>query len=146
MNLTKNVKMTKIENATAAGTSTPITSTTIDMAGFEGCMFVVSFGAIEASAATSVEVHTSTVTGSGFTALLGTGVTVADDDDDGLVWIDIHKPLERFLRLIINRATQNSTIDMVLALQYGPKTGPTTHDATTVAGGEFHVSPIRGTA
>lgn len=145
MNLTKNVKLTKIENAAAAGQA-DLTSTTIDMEGFEGCMFVVSFSTIAGAAVTSVEVHTSLVTGSGFTALLGTNVIVADDDDDKLVWIDIHKPLERFLRLIVKRATQDSTVDMVLALQSSPKTGPVTHDSTTVAGGELHLSPIRGDA
>ncbi len=143
MNLIKNVKLAKIENTTAAG-QTVLTSTTVDMAGYDGCLFLISFAVIAGSAVTSIEVHTST-DDSSYTALLGTGVTVADDDDNGLFWVDIHKPLERYLRLIVNRATQDSTLDCVIALQYGPMSAAPSH-ASTIAGGELHISPIRGTA
>ncbi len=148
MNLSKAIKITRHSNAVADGTGTVTPSSGIDMKGFEGCLFKVLFGSITSGAATSIEVHTSSDDGSSdaYTAILGTGVTVADDDDNKVFWIDVYRPRERYLKLIILRATQNSTVDGIVAEQYSPKSKPTTHDSTTVGGGELHVSQAEGTA
>lgn len=148
MNLSNAVKMTRHSNAVAAGSSDITPSSGIDMANFEGCMFVVEFGAIVASGVQSIEVHTSSDDGvaDSYTALIGSNVTVADDDDNQIFYVDVYRPRERYLKLIVNRATQNSTVDGITAIQYEPRNMPVTHDSTTVGGGEIHVSPAEGTA
>ncbi len=78
--------------------------------------------------------------------LEGTDVAIADDDDNKLAVLDVYRPQERYVRLVVNRATQNAVIDGVIALQYKGRKAPVTHDVTTVAGAELHVSPDEGTA
>jgi hypothetical protein len=148
MNLGSNCKITRHNNAEAAATTDITPSSGIDMANFEGCLFMVPFGAITASAVTSIEVHTSSDDGVGdaYTALAGSSVTVADDDDNQIAWVDVYKPRERYLKLIVDRGTQNAVVDGIIAIQYEPRNKPTTHDSTTVLGGEVHVSPAEGTA
>ena len=46
----------------------------------------------------------------------------------------------------MSRATQNAAVDGIVAMLTGPRVVPTTHDASTVAGGEAHVSAAEGTA
>jgi len=146
MNLTKDSKFTRVSNAVAAGTST-INSGIIDMLGYESVTFQVCFGAIVASAVTSVKAQQDTAAAMGGAAdLLGTSITVADDDDNGVILLEVHAPRERYVRCVVSRATQNSTVDSIVAIQTGPKEAPVTQDATSVAGHEFHLAPAQGTA
>lgn len=146
--LSQAAKITRHSNAVAAGTTTITPSSGIDMQGYDGCLFLVAFGAITASGVQSVKVQQSDDDGvsDAYSDLEGTSVSVADDDDNQLVWVDVARPQKRYLKVIVSRATQNSAIDGILALQYGSKVEPVTHDSTTVLGGELHVSPDEGTA
>lgn len=150
MNLSKNAKITRHSNAVAAGTSTITPSSGIDMANFESCIFIVSMGTITASAVTSIEVHASSDDGASdsYTALTGTNVAIAADDDNQVFYVEVHKPVpsNRYLKCIVNRATANAVLDGIIAIQTGAKKLPVTHDSTTVGGGELHVSPAEGTA
>jgi hypothetical protein len=148
MSLSNKVKITRHSNAVAAGTTDITPSDGIDMQNYEGCLFEVAFGAITAGAVTSIEVHTSSDDGvaDAYTALLGSSQTVADDDDNKIFVVDIYKPRERYLKLIVDRATQNAVLDGITAIQYEPRAMSTTHDSTTVGGSEIHTSPAEGTA
>ena len=143
MNLDKNTVTTVISNAVAAGTS-DIDANSVDMQNFESVMFIVTFGAITATAVTSVKAQQSTddVT---FADLLGTAQTVADTDDNLAFIVDIVKPEERYVKPYIDRGTANAVVESIVAIQYGPRKGPTTNGAT-VGGSETHVSPVEGTA
>jgi len=144
-NLSKDAKISRVSNAVAAGVTT-VTSDAIDMQGFESVTFVVAFGAIVAGAVTSVKVQQSSDDGASdaYADLEATSVTVADDDDNGLVYIEVVRPRERYLKCLVLRATQNSTVDGIIAVQTCPRELPVTH-ATGVEG-ETHVSPAEGTA
>jgi hypothetical protein len=111
-------------------------------------MFVVAFGAITATAVTSIKLQQSSDDGAGdaFADIAGTAVTVADDDDNKLVYLDIQHQTERYLRVVVDRGTANAVVDGIVAIQYGPANAPVTHDATTVVGGEYHYGPAEGTA
>ena len=117
MNLSKRVKLVRHSNAVAAGTTVITPSSGVDTKGFRGCMFVVHWGAIVAGGVQSIEAHQSSDDGSAdaYTALAGSKVTVGDDADNKLTWIDVHEPRERFLKCVVNRATQNSAIDSITA-------------------------------
>ena len=144
MNLINELKLDRVSKNTAAGT-TDITSDSIDMQNFEGAMFMVHMGTLVAGGTISVEVETST-DDSSFTALKGTKVAAtADTADDKLLVVEITKPLERYLRVVVKRATQNSEVDSIMALQYGPKKLAVTQSADVDAS-ELHVSPARGAA
>ena len=146
-NLSENVKLTRVSNAVAAGTST-INSSSVDMKEFTGCRFIVGFGTITAGAVTSINVETSNDDGSAdsWTELAGTGVTIADSEGSKISFVDIYKPRERYLRCTVERATQNAVVDFIIAEQYAPSIAGTTDDSSTVVTGEVHVSPAEGTA
>lgn len=143
--LSKLINFDRVKNAVAAGQTT-INSSEVDMANYEGVIFVVGFGAITAGAATSIKAQQDTVTGmAGAADLEGTAQTVADDKDNKLFIMDIYRPRERFVRCVVSRATQDSVVDFILAIPYGAKVQPVTQ-GSTVAGQECHVSPAEGTA
>lgn len=142
--LTEDVKATRVMNAVAAG-QTAQNSTGVDMTGWDGVMFIVSFGAITASAVTSCHMAQGDTLSGSYADLTGTSISVADDDDNQIVILNLEKPIDRFVRCEISRGTADAVIDGVVALQYKGNR-PSTHDATTVVGTETHVSPAEGTA
>lgn len=146
MNLSKNVKITPAITPTngAAGT-TDIEGVTLDMLGFEGVLIEVTFGAITGSAVTSIKAQQGADSALSDAAdLEGTGQTIADDDDDQVFYIDLYRPLERYVRVYVDRGTQNAVVASATYFQYGAAKGPVSH-ATGVSG-EIHVSPAEGTA
>lgn len=147
-NLSKNVKVTRIENSAVAGTDDTITSDAVDMQGFDTCLFLALFGTLTASAVTSIKVQQSDDDGStdAYSDLLGTSVSIADSRDNDIIGVEVTRPAKRYLKLVVTRATANAVLDGVIALQSGAHSVPVTHDATTVADIELHVSPAEGTA
>lgn len=143
-NLGPSVKVTRLMNAVAAGTSDQLSSA-LDMQGFDGVMLLTSFGTITAGAVTSVEVHQCDTSGGSYAALAGSSIAVADDDDNQVVVHDIYRPRERYIKVNIDRGTQNAVIDGVVAIQYGARVQPATNDASTVVSREVHASPAEGT-
>jgi len=148
MNLSNNTKLIRHSNAVAAGTSKITPSSGVDTKGFGGCLFLADFGAIVATAVTSVEVHQSKDDGASdaYTALLSSKVSVSATDDNKIAWVDVTIPHERYLKLIVNRGTANATLDSIDAILYDATSAPTTHDAATVAAGKLLVSAVEGTA
>ena len=129
--------------AGAAGTSA-ITSSAVDTAGFDGCLFIVPLGTIVASAVTSIKVQQCDTSGGSYADLTGTNQTIADTDDDKLLYVDVFRPREQFLKLVVSRATQNATIGGIIAVLYNARSRPVTH-GSNVAGETFNW-PAEGTA
>lgn len=143
MNLSKKIKISREVTVTAgAAAATDIDGTTIDMQGFFGVLFVVQLGAIVAGAVTSFKVQGSD-DDSSWDDLEGTEQTIADDDDEEVYYVEVTNPKNRYIRLHVDRATQNATLT-ALAIQYGAREAPTSH-ATGISG-ELHHSPSAGTA
>ncbi len=147
LDLLKDTKVTQAITPTAgAAGTTDINGAELDMSGYEGVMAIVTFGAITAGAVTSIKMQQDTATGMSSAAdLAGTAQTVADSDDDKVFIINLHRPRERFVRLVVDRGTQNAVVASATYVQYGASTVPTTQ-GTGVAGSESHVSPAEGTA
>lgn len=132
--------------ATAAGT-TAVNGATIDMAGYEGVLFIVTFGTLTATQVTSIKAQQDTDSGAGTMAdLLGTKTANLGDSDSGkALALDVFRPAERYVRVVVNRGTANAVIERGIAILYGGSTRPATNPATIIAM-ETHVSPIEGTA
>lgn len=137
-------------HAPAAAAATDITDcSVIDTAGFDSCCVIVGFGAIVAGAATSVKLQQADDSGGSpddFDDIAGTSITVADDQDNKLVYLDYHRPQKRYLKPIISRATQNSTVDLVIGVLYNGNSAPVTQGATVMAASETHMGASEGTA
>ena len=143
--LGKNTKVTRVMDAKAAG-ATAENGTTVDMQSWEGVLFVALFGALTASQVTSIKAQQSTATSSGFADLEDTKVgPLADGDGNKALALDVKRPRERYVRCVVSRAAANAVIDGVIAIQYGPRKMPATHDPT-VAASKAHTSPAEGTA
>jgi len=148
MQLTNETKAILAKTAVAAGATDITDATAVDTQGFNGVRFTFAFGAIVAGAVTSVAAAgaaTSSPT-PGTDDLAGTKITVADTDDDKIVVLDIYRPAQRYIRPFVKRATQNATVNAILAELYGSARKEPVAKDTTVASQELHVSPAVGTA
>lgn len=146
-NLLRDVKITRVMNAVAAGTSAQ-NGSVVDMSGWDGVMFVAALGALTATQVTSLKAQQGQVSNLSDAAdLAGTLVgPLADGDGNKCLVLDIYRPQERYVRPVVNRATANAVIDGVIAIQYRGRKTPVTQDTATIAFSEQHVSPAEGTA
>jgi hypothetical protein len=146
MNLSKAVKVARVLNGVAAGT-TEQTGSVIDMQGFEGVQFVALFGALTATQVTSLKVQQgSFADGSDMADLEGSLHTaLADADGNKCLVTDLFRPQKRYVRCVVKRGTANAVIDGALALLYSPRIEPVTTDAT-IKSTKLLVSPNEGTA
>jgi hypothetical protein len=144
-NLSKEVKISKEITVTngAAGT-TDINGTVLDMSGFEGVLFIVQLGAITANAVTSIKAQQGSAGDTSDLAdLTGTNQTIADTDDEKVLYIDVYRPTKRYVSLFVDRGTANAVVSAI-AMQYGARKEPTTHGSGVA--GETWISPAEGTA
>lgn len=146
-NLLKDVTITRVMNAVAAGT-TAQNSSVIDMSGWDGVTFILAVGTLTATQVTSLKCQQGNVSNLSDAAdLAGTLVgPLADGDSNKCLVLDIYRPTDRYVRAVVGRATANAVIDGVLAIQYRGRKSPVTQDTTTIAANEQHVSPAEGTA
>lgn len=137
----------RVKGAVAAGVTNVTDATGVNCSGYDRCTFLVGWGAIVAAGVQSIEVHRSSDDGSvdTYTAILGTLVAVADDDDNKITMVEVYRPGETWLKVVINRATQNSTVEMALAVLSQSSTSGQALSAT-VSGYEHHATPGEGTA
>lgn len=141
----EDIKIVRVANAQAAGTGA-VNGTAVDMQGFEGVLFLVAFGAIVGGAATTVKAQQGAVSdGSDAQDLAGTQVTVGDGDDNKVVALEIYQPRDRYVRPVVTRATQNATVDSIVAILFNGRTKPVTLDATIVAASKTVTAPALGT-
>ncbi len=139
-------RVVRLSNAIAAGVSNQVSSI-LDTAGFMGARLEVAMGAIAATAVTSIKVQDGNAANLSDAAdLAGSGIAiVAGGADDNAVFIvDIYRPVKRYLRVSILRATANATVDGVFASLYEGRNYPEAKDAT-VHGQTLLVSPAAGT-
>ncbi len=130
--------------AGVAGT-TDINGAILDMTGWDGVLIMCTFGTITATAVTSIKAQQDADPIGGTMAdLLGTGQAVADNDDEKTFYIDIQRPLERYLRLVVDRGTANAVVACAHYIQYRGRSPVAAH-GTGVAGERFN-SPAEGTA
>lgn len=146
MELANDLKIVRVMNAVAAGTSDQ-TSSAVDMQGFDGCAFLAAFGALTSGTVASVRAQQSADDGSvdTYADLKGSDQAVADTNSNKAVLLDIFRPQERYLKCVVKRATQNAVIDGVFAILYKSNKLPTVIDSTIVAQ-KLLVSPVEGTA
>ena len=140
--LLEGVKITRVSNAVAAGT-TVVNCSSVDMLGFEGVLFVVLAGTLTANQVTDLKAQQSSDDASSddFTDLVGQPGPMDDDDDNQALALNVHRPMKRYVRPVVERATANAVIDGVIAIQYGPDNKPTVQDVATVAGSLTIVEP-----
>lgn len=145
--LIKNVRVDRIMNAVAAGTSDQ-TSSAVNLAGFDGVMFVALFGTLTSTQVTSIKAQQSSDDGStdAYSDIEGSASTaLADGDGNKMLILDIYRPGKQYLKLVVDRGTANAVIDGVIAIPYHAESKPVTQ-GSTVSSSEALVEPAEGTA
>lgn len=120
---------------------------TLDMQGYEGVMIIVKFATIATGAVTHIKAQQGAASNLSDAAdLAGTRQNVADDDDNQVFIIDIVKPAERYVRLVVDKDATNATGESAVYVQYGAHKLPVSNNVTDAVTTELHVSPVEGTA
>lgn len=142
---------------TYASANSDRVSKVIDTRGFDSCTVVVHFGTIASSAVTDIYLQEADAASDADTLtsganLAGSSQTVADDDDNEVKYIDINKPLKRFLQLNVNKDATNATAESAVAYLYNADKvlvtqaeGTGTSGGADISEGESFTSPIAGT-
>ncbi|MDF3413281.1 hypothetical protein HKX54_02335 [Sulfitobacter sp. M57] len=128
-NLLNNLAPLVLGNAIAAASNTDDDTAIIDMAGFEGVVFMASIDDSAATAVAEIKVQQSAANaGGGMVDLVGAVATLTSAVDDDLnaqfLAVDVFRPTERYLR--VNRAsnTANIAFGSVIAIRYGARKVP----------------------
>ena len=136
MNLSKNVKITKIA-AGAASAATEVVSDVIDMQGYEGVVFFTTIAT--ANAGNYLKAQQDAAVGmAGAVDLAGKKIVAAADAS--VAWLDIYRPTDRYLTANIIRTAATITGD-IYAIQYSGVKYPETNLTANVMIGELLISP-----
>ena len=143
--LTQDMKIVQaVLYASGVAAATNITGETVDTDGFEKVTFIVQFGAIVTGAVTSIKVQRGNASNLSDAAdIEGSAQTVADNADGKVFYVDILRPRERYVRLIVSRATQNAALSAICIL-HGARNKPPTQPADV--SGEVIKDANEGTA
>jgi len=141
LNMLNGIKLTKLTDATGAGTST-INGGIVDMAGYEGVIFFTNLAT--ANSGNLIKVQQGQASNLSDAAdLAGSGQTSGASDE--VVAVDVFKPLERYLRPVIVRGA-STTIGEIWAMQYGCRSRPQSNVVSGTINSRTLVSPAEGTA
>jgi hypothetical protein len=135
-------------NTVAAGTSEIAPAAGVSCKSATGVSFLVEMGAIVAGAATSAKLQQSSEVDGAvdtFADIAGSSVTIADTDDNKVIVIELCNPAKEFIRCVVSRATQNSTVEGITAVVFGAERRPPTHGATMGATVRRLVNAVAGT-
>lgn len=140
-NLSKTLKVSI--QALKSADNESLTGAGVDMAGYDGVLFVA--GALEGEALDfSMKAQQDSASGFGTAAdLLGTATAFSTTiPAKGLAVLEISRPEERYVRPIITVPNAGAaTPTFCIAIQYGARSLPVTN-----TGSELHVTPAEGTA
>jgi hypothetical protein len=133
--------------AVAAGATDIVPPAGVDCTGFGGVTFVVAFGAIVTGAATTIKAQSSSDDGAvdTYDDIKGSMITVPDTADGKLFLLDITEPDEKFVKCIVGRATQNATVNSIIAILHTAKVRPVSQDSNVGATLSL-ISQPKGTA
>ncbi len=145
MNLGKNVKITSALDYTDA--SADRNGTILDMQGYDGVVAIVKTAVIAAGAVTSYKWQSGAQSNMGDAAdLAGTGLSVADDDDNQVFVLELHKPAERYVRLVADKDAANNVAESAVYIQYSGSKFPIDNNVANAVTYELNISPAEGTA
>lgn len=118
-----------------------------DTAGLEGVLMIVKFATIAAGGVNSIKAQQGAASDLSDAAdLAGTAQTIADDDDNQIFVIDLVKPQERYVRVVVDKDTTNACAESAIYIGYGPRVMPVTQTLADEVTYEKHISPAEGTA
>lgn len=102
----------------AAGT-TDVNSSAIDLQASNAAHVIVILGALAASATYTATIQDSDTGSGGWNNVSGLSLSAsADTDDDKILAFDVRQPLKRYIRVVSDRGTGNTTIDGIVCYKF----------------------------
>ena len=147
--LTEAVKITKVADAATAATS-DVTGTGVDMQGWDGVVFLTSYGTAAADNLIHAEESSDDAATDAYTDIAGSEVDLSGaSDEDQFLDIMRHGSggTARYIRVVAQRGT-SSTCGDIWALQYRGREVPFAASPNLTSGtiyGKRVLSPIAGT-
>lgn len=132
--LLSNVKISRVLVDTVAGQAATA-GDILDMAGFEGVLFIAKLGDVTATSVVTLQAQQNTANSTSGMATLAGSVTytaAASDADDDLLVLDVYRPRERYVRPLLTSATADAVKNGIIAIQYGAAKAPITQPATVL--------------
>lgn len=130
MNLSKNVRVDQVLGYFAAAQTTR-KSDIVDMAGYEGCMFIFEFGTLLATGTIACDINGNSSNATGGTKLAGGATHTVTATTAALthsaIVVDIYQPdpaSYRYLEAMISLGVANTLILGVTAIRYNGKVKP----------------------
>lgn len=142
-NLSNYTLINTVRSATTAAGSTPLESSIIDMAGYEGVLIAARFGTAAADNILSAKMSTANDSAT-MSPIAGSAVAVGGTSDENQ-WLDIYRPKMRYVQALATRAT-SSKLGEIWAIQYGGRKLPEDNNTVGTIAGELSVSQSTGTA
>lgn len=136
--LLKDIEIREIGAPVGAANNTDSNSDRIDMAGYEGVIFVASVtDSVATGVATLKAEQNSSDSDSGMAAIAGASAadTSAENDDlnDQLLVVEVHRPRERYVQAVRTSGTANIAFGSLIAILYGKKKLPVSAHSTVLA-------------
>ena len=123
-NLLKDVRIDRVGNSVAAGT-TEVLSSVVDMQGYDGVCFVALLGDVTVNSVLTLTAkeNTANSTSSPTPTNITDGATAAhtataSDADNKLLVVDVVRPSKRYVFASLTRTAANAVVDGILALRY----------------------------
>lgn len=143
--LNENVAIDYVGAAVSNSSSTDSNSTRLDMANWDGVVFITTITDSAATGVATLKVEQNTSdSDTGMTALTGASAAVTcavnDDVNGKILIVDVRQPRERWVQGVRTSATANIAFGEILAIRYGARLAPTATSSTTAAAAEV-VSP-----
>lgn len=135
--LSHDCKITTV--AAVAANTTAVTGAALDMAGYDGALFIIRLGTPATN--NSVKITQCDTVGGSYADL--TGTSAGSHATNTPIVIDVYRPLERFLKYVVTRGT-STTVDIACIIQYGARSRPVTQPSGTAH--ELFYHPVEGTA
>lgn len=128
-----------------AASNTDSNSDRIDMANWEGVVFIAAVTDSVATGVATLKVEQNSAdSDTGMAALSGATATATcasnDDINDKLLVIDVYRPRERYVQAVRTSATANIAFGSVVAILYGPRVEPVS-DHSTILDSAMVASP-----
>lgn len=138
MNLLKNVLIGEVGAPVANANNTDSNSDRLDMAGYDGVVFIcpITDSANTGVATLTVEQNT-TDADAGMTAISGAVATDTDAGGDALndqlLIVDVYRPQKRYVQGVRTSTVANIAFGNLIAIRYKSVKGPITADSTVLA-------------
>jgi hypothetical protein len=137
MNLSKNVKITVVA-AAAAAAQTAVTSSVLDMQGYDGVMFIALLGDVSDTSVLTLTAKGNTASSTSSPTPVTQKATDAftanaSTADSKAIVVDVYDPALRYVFAELTRTTANAVVGGIIAIQYAAGLRPTTQDASVIA-------------